>query len=85
MSEMLQTESLERVLEGLSRAASCCRELGKIVDAQEWKDLSGQLLIMRQKVLVLYKGKPLTEGEIIGLVTKMEIAQRASHYINGGV
>lgn len=75
MSVMEGKESAERVAEGLSRAASCCRELAKINDAQEWKDLSAQLLIMRKKALSIYQKKPLSEAQIQGLVAEMELAQ----------
>lgn len=74
--EMTSSESLERVVEGLSRAASCCRELAKITDSLEWKDVSRQLLIMRQKVLGIYRGPSLTEAEVLVLVANMELAQR---------
>lgn len=75
---MENSESLERVLEGLSRAASCCREMAKMLDAHEWKDLSAQLIIMRQKVLKIYKALPLTEMEVLNLVANMEMAQKAA-------
>lgn len=73
---MESKESLERVDLGLSRAASCCRELAKILDAHEWRDLSKQLLIMRKKVLRIYSEPPLTEIQVQGLITQMELAQR---------
>lgn len=80
MSEMRQNESLERVNEGLSRAASCCRELAKMLDAKEWRDMSHQLLVMRQKILKFYKEPPLTEIQVLGLVTQMELAQKLAQH-----
>lgn len=76
-------ESVERIDLGLSRAASCCRELAKMLDASEWKHLSRELLKMREKALRFYKEPPLTEPQIINLVTQMEIAQKNARMMNG--
>lgn len=75
MSEMTSHESFERLWEGLTRAASCCRELGKMTTINSWFDLSRQLLITRQKAKVLYESAPLSEVQVNALVTNMEIAQ----------
>lgn len=75
---MNNLESFERFWEGLTRAASCCRELAVLNDATEWKELSRQLLIMRDKGKVIYEGAPLSEVQVQVLVTNMEIAQLAS-------
>jgi len=84
MSEMLQNESWERFWEGLTRAASCCRELAKLTDATEWKDLSFQLLLMRDKGRRMYKSAPLSEFQIQALVADMEVAQKISQAMNAG-
>jgi hypothetical protein len=73
---METNESWERFEQGLLRAASCCRELGKMLDAQEWKDLSVQLLVMLKKGKKFYHGRALTELEVMNLVTNMELAQK---------
>lgn len=73
---MESPESWERFTEGLTRAASCCRELAKMNDAKEWKDLSVQLLLMLKKGRKFYEGVPLTEMEVMNLVTNMEMAQK---------
>jgi hypothetical protein len=79
---MQAKESFERWVLGLTRAASCCRELAVITDATEWKNLSAQLLIMRDKGQAIYKAVPLTEFEVQSLVKNMEIAQKASQLMN---
>lgn len=76
MSEMRQNESLERFVEGLTRAASCCRELGLITQIPAWKELSKQLLIMRDKGRFMYKSAPLSEKDILILVANIEMAQK---------
>lgn len=76
MSEMQSTESWERVWEGLSRAASCCRELGILTTIKDWGELSKQFLIMRKKAKAMYDGAPLSEVEIMVLVSQIENAQK---------
>lgn len=76
---MESQESFERIWEGLTRAASCCRELGKMTTINSWFDLSKQLLIMRKKAQFMYDSAPLSEIEVQALVTNMEIAQLAAH------
>lgn len=78
MSEMTSSESWERFWEGLTRAASCCRELGVMTNVTAWKDLSAQFIIMRDKGRVMYKSAPLTEFEVMALVNDMETAQKLS-------
>lgn len=80
---MESNESLERISEGLSRAASCCRELAKMLDATEWKQLSRELLRMREKSLRFYKEPALTEPQILGLLAQMEMAQINARQMNG--
>lgn len=75
---MQASESFERCWEGLTRAASCCRELCVMTSIHSWVDLSKQLLIMRQKVKALYDGAPLSEVQVQTMVTNMEIAQLAA-------
>lgn len=75
-------ESLERIDLGLCRAASCCRELAVLNDATEWKDLSAQLLLMRKKALAIYNGTKLSEGQIQGLLSQMEMAQKLARGIS---
>ena len=76
---MMETlESWERVDQGLRRAASCCRELGKMTAINSWFDLSNQLLLMLKKAKVMYEGPSLAEHEVQALVTQMEIAQLAA-------
>lgn len=76
---METNESFERVWEGLTRAASCCRELGTMTTINSWFDLSRQLLIMRKKSKVMYDSAPLSEVQVQALVTNMEIAQLAAN------
>ena len=76
MSEMNGHESLERVLEGLQRAASCCRELYIVTKIKDWGELSNQFLIMRKKAKAMYDGKPLSEVEVMVLVAEIETAQK---------
>lgn len=68
-------ESFERFEQGLLRCASCCRELAQMLDAQEWKELSRELLLLLNKGRAIYNAVPLTELEIMNLTTQMEIAQ----------
>lgn len=81
---MESPESWERIDHGLDRAASCCRELARMLDAHEWRGLSRELLLMRKKAKFMYDSAPLSESEVNALVTKMEIAQLVSRYMNGG-
>jgi hypothetical protein len=53
-----------------------------MLDAHEWRDLSKQLILMRQRVLALYAAVPLTEMEIMSLVTRMEMAQIAARQLS---
>jgi len=76
MSEMQSHESWERVAEGLSRAASCCRELHIVTKIKDWGELSNQFLIMRKKAKAMYDGKPLSEVEVMVLVAEIETAQK---------
>ncbi len=73
---MESKESFERFEQGLLRCASCCRELAKMLDAHEWKSLSAELLKMLNQGRAIYKSEPLTEMQVLGLVTKIEIAQK---------
>lgn len=77
---MESNESWERFYQGLTRAASCCRELGVMTSVPSWKELSKQLLLMRDRGQVMYKGSALTEMQVMALVTDMEIAQKAARY-----
>lgn len=74
-------ESWERFDQGLLRAASCCRELGAMTTINSWFDLSKQLLIMRKKGRSIYEAAPLSETEVLALVTNMEIAQLAAAHM----
>lgn len=76
MSEMNNHESFERIAEGLSRAASCCRELVSMTGIPQWKEVSRQLLLMRKKAKFMYESAPLTEMQIQALVAEMEVAQK---------
>lgn len=78
MSGMNSNESFERLWEGLSRAASCCRELGVMTTLPAWKEFSKQLIIMRHNGKVMRESPALSEPEINAIVTNMEIAQIAS-------
>jgi hypothetical protein len=80
---MESNESWERIDQGLSRAASCCRELGALTSINSWHDLSKQLLIMRKKARVMYESAPLSEVQVQVLVTNMEIAQLAAENLRG--
>ena len=80
---MESSESLERWVEGLARAASCCRELGVMTNINSWKDLSKQLLIMRDKGMKIYKEPALKEHEILKLSIEIEMAQKAALAANG--
>lgn len=71
-------ESMERIDQGLLKAASCCRELCVATKINAWIDLSKQLLIMRNKAKVMYDGAPLSEVQVNVMVTNMEIAQIAA-------
>ena len=73
---MESSESFERVSEGLQRAASCCRELNIITKIKDWGELSNQFLIMRKKAKAMYDGKPLSEVEVMVLVSQIENAQK---------
>lgn len=73
-------ESWERFWEGLTRAASCCRELGVMTNITSWKEVSEQLLIMRNKGQVIYKGSPLTEVQVMALINDIETAQKLANY-----
>lgn len=75
---MEANESFERIYEGLTRAASCCRELAVMTTINSWVDLSKQLLLMRKKAKFMYDSAPLSEVEVQALVTNMEIAQLAA-------
>lgn len=77
-------ESMERVTEGLNRAASCCRELGAMTNVADWKALSDQFILMRKKAIELYKGGELPEFQVQKLADDIEIAQKmASFAVNG--
>ena len=76
-------ESFERIDHGLSRAASCCRELAVMAKIPAWNDLSRQLLIMRKKAKVMYAEPPLHENQVMALVTQMEIAQLNAKRMSG--
>ena len=78
MSEMQSSESFERIWESLGRAASCCRELHIVTKIKDWGELSNQFLIMRKKAKAMYDGKPLSEVEVMTLVSQIENAQKAA-------
>lgn len=75
---MESSESWERFWEGLTRAASCCRELGVMTNVPAWKELSAQFLLMREKGQKMYKSAPLTELQVMTIVTEIETAQKLS-------
>jgi hypothetical protein len=76
---MEAAESYERVWESLTRAASCCRELAILTKADEWRQMSQQIIIMRDKAREIYSGAPLTEVQVMNLVAQMEEAQLSAH------
>ena len=78
---MEAAESWERYEQGLLRAASCCRELARMLDAEEWKQMSRELLTMLNKGRAIYSAAPLTEAEILNLTSRMELAQRQARGI----
>lgn len=73
---MTTQESFERLIEGLCCAASCCRELGVMTKIGAWGGLSKQLLITANKSKEMYKEKPLSEFQVLKLVTEIEDAQK---------
>lgn len=75
-------ESWERYEQGLLRAASCCRELARMLDAEEWRQMSHELLAMLNKGRAIYKAAPLTEAEILNLTSRMELAQRMAKQLS---
>ena len=75
---MENKESFERVVEGLARAASCCRELALATKINDWVDLSKQFLLMQKKAKAMYAGGALTESQVLKLTMDIETAQIAA-------
>lgn len=71
-------ESWERVNEGLSRAASCCRELAVMTNVKDWTELSKQFILMRKKAKFMYDSAPLSEVQVMAIVSEIELAQKAA-------
>ena len=76
-------ESYERWCAGLSKAASCCRELGVITTIKDWKFLSAELIKLRDNGMKFYKEAPLKESEVLILLMQIEDAQRAAAAMQG--
>lgn len=70
MSEMTPQESIERYNEGLKKAASRARELGKLQKNKYWDQIANSLDGIRDQGLKLFYGRPLTEQEVQQMIDK---------------
>lgn len=68
MSEMDPIESFERVREGLARATSCARQLGKAQRSKAWLSLADSLEAMGVTAQKLYESKPLGRQEVLAMI-----------------
>ena len=63
MSEFTITESKERLVEGIKKAADRALEMGKAQDRVEWFLIAQQLHLAMKKSIEYINGEPLTAYE----------------------
>ena len=64
MSELSTAESFERFNEGLKKASSRAKELGRVQKNANWDKISEMLDGIRAKGEVFYKSKSLAEHQV---------------------
>lgn len=75
MSEMEKAETIERWTEGLKRAISRCRELGKAQGKEsDWNKVATQLEMLKVNGDKLMAGKALTRPQI-ELITEARLKE----------
>lgn len=67
-------ETMERYFEGLKKAASRARELGRIQKNHQWSNVAAQLDILLKRGKQLYEDKPLSRQEALNIID-----QRVKH------
>lgn len=72
---MQENESIERLVECLTKAASRSREMGAMTGVRAWKDLSQQFITMRKKALAMYRAKGLNDVQVAALCDRIQVAQ----------
>jgi len=68
---MEANESIERVIEGLKKAASCARQLGRAQKKASWGQLAHSLDALRDTAQKLYDSKPLTYQQQLQVIDRM--------------
>jgi len=68
---MQQNESEERLREGLKKAASCARKLGKLQKSKTWLDVAKQIDGLVQKANGLMSSGVLSEADALVMLDKM--------------
>lgn len=72
MSEMEKNESIERFTEGLLKAASRARELGKAQKNSAWQAVATQLDMLRSNGLKMYKAKGISRQVALDMLDRRE-------------
>jgi hypothetical protein len=71
MSEMQENESVERVREGLKKAASCARQLAKAQKNPAWNDYALQLDHMGVSAKALSEAGVVSHEEASAMIDRM--------------
>ncbi len=72
MTEMNDSETVERFVEGLKMAASRCRELGAAQGKVDWLNIAASLDQIRSKGLLMMQAKELSREQILASLNVRE-------------
>lgn len=65
---MEKNESIERYVEGLKKAADCCRHLGAAQKNREWNKIAFNLEGLLQKGAAMYRNKAISRSDALAMV-----------------
>lgn len=82
MSDMEKNESIERYIEGLKKAADCCRQLGHAQKNTQWHTIAANLDGMRSKGVHIYRSKSISRSDALSMIDRKVEIMKAS--LNGG-
>lgn len=78
MSEMQATESMERLVEGLKRAAACARQMAKSQKNFHWNNAAHTLDELSLRAQELARSKPLSRAVTLAMIDRL-VEKNAIH------
>lgn len=80
---MEKNESIERYVEGLKKAADCCRQLGVAQKNREWTKIAFQLEGLLQKGTTIYQNKSISRQDALSMIDNRVKTMQAAEQHGG--